>query len=56
MDSVMNILQATFVVLQSASSLDEDTLSNAQQVFSAIYSSYFNVNEEVKSVAKCFNS
>lgn len=33
METMMNVMQATFVTLQSSSMLDQDTLSRGRQIF-----------------------
>ena len=44
MEAMLNLMQATFVVLQSSPSLDEQTLFTGQETFQALYTSYFKEN------------
>ena len=41
MEALMNVMQATFLVLQSIPTLDDDILSKAYQVFCYLYAQYF---------------
>ena len=47
MEAMMNIMQATFVVLQLVPSLDHDILSKGHQVFKALYMGYFSEDMKV---------
>lgn len=41
MEAMMNVTQATFVILQSAPNLDRDILSKGLQTFLTLFSRYF---------------
>lgn len=47
MEAMLNLMQATFVVLQSSPSLDEQTLFTGQETFHTLYTYYFKENMEV---------
>lgn len=41
MEALLNVMQATFLVMRSAPTLDNDILSKGDQVFCSLYSQYF---------------
>lgn len=49
-EAMMNVMQATFVTLQSAPILDADILSKGQQIFDTLFSRYFKETMRVKTV------
>ena len=43
----LNLMQVTFLVLQTSHELDDDVLMKGQQVFRTLFSRYFNEKSEV---------
>ena len=50
MEAMLNLMQATFVTLQSGPSLDEETLFKGRQTFHTLFTRYFKESAEVCTV------
>ena len=47
LEAMMNVMQATFVILQSVPELNEEALSKGQKIFSRLFTHFFMKAEKV---------